>query len=231
MKRMKRIGILLSSAALLTILPVVMPAQGTNGTATFGGTVPTTFSMANTSNGSLAAAVGTFSTLTIGNDVLSSPTPLVFRLRSNAGYKLTAQVGSLVGMTDGAPSGVSNSLQAIKTGDIGLGFTSAIDRSGLSVVNGGPSPTRTDSIVTGFDVTAGWPAVTTGHTPAFTKTLHDIFGADTQILSGDRISASGDNSSSDNFLTVTVGVATLPQYMTPGAFSGTVTFTIAASGT
>jgi hypothetical protein len=228
---MKRISILLCLTAALTILPGIVLAQGTNGTGTFGGTVPTTFSIANTSNGSLATALGTFSTLTIGSDVLSAPTPLVFRLRSNAGYKLTAQVGSLVGMTDGAPSGVSNTLQAIKTGDIGFGFTSAVDRSGLSVVNGGASPTRTDSIVSGFDITAGWPAVSTGHTPAFTKTLHDIFGADTQILSGDRISASGDNSSGDNFLTVTVGIATLPQYMTPGAFSGTVTFTIAASGT
>ncbi|HXB72229.1 MAG TPA: hypothetical protein VNY05_28585 [Candidatus Acidoferrales bacterium] len=228
---MKRMSILLSASAVLAILPGIVLAQGTTGTGTFGGTVPTTFSIANTSNGSLAAALGTFGTLTIGKNVLSTPTPLAFRLRSNAGYKLTAQVGSLVGITDGAPSGVSTTLQAIKTGDIGIGFTTAVDRSGLSVVNGGASPTRTDSVVTGFDVTAGWPSVSTGHTPAFTKTLHDIFAADTQIMSGDRISASGDNSSSDNFLTVTVGVATLPQYLTPGDFSGTVTFTIAASGT
>ena len=228
---MKRMSILLSVAAVLAILPGIVLAQGASGTGTFGGTVPTTFSIANTSNGSLATALGTFGTLTIGKNVLSTPTPLAFRLRSNAGYKLTAQVGSLVGITDGGPSGVSTTLQAIKTGDIGIGFTTAVDRSGLSVVNGGASPTRTDSVVTGFDVTAGWPSVSTGHTPAFTKTLHDIFAADTQIMSGDRISASGDNSSSDNFLTVTVGIATLPQYLTPGDFSGTVTFTIAASGT
>jgi hypothetical protein len=228
---MKRLGILLSAAAVLAILPGIVLAQGTSGTGTFGGTVPTTFSIANTSNGSLATALGTFSTLTIGRNVLSTPTPLSFRLRSNAAYKLTAQVGSLVGITDGGPSGVSTTLQAIKTGDIGFGFTTAVDRSGLSVVGGGTSPTRTDSIVNGFDVIAGWPSVTTGHTPAFTKTLHDIYAADTQIMSGDRISASGDNSSGDNFLTVTVGIATLPQYMAPGDFSGTVMFTIAASGT
>jgi hypothetical protein len=228
---MKRTNILLPLAAVLAILPGLALAQGTSGTGTFGGTVPTTFSIANVSNGSLATALGTFSTLTIGKNALSSPTPLAFRLRCNAGYKLTAQVGSLVGITDGAASGVSTTLQAVKTGDIGFGFTAAIDRSGLSVVGGGASPTRTDTIVSGFDVNAGWPAVTTGHTPAFTKTLHDIFAADTQILSGDRISASGDNASADNFLTVTVGLAVLPQYMTPGDFSGTVTFTIAASGT
>ena len=225
---MKRFNILLPLAA---VLPGLVLAQGTSGTGTFGGTVPTTFSISSTSNGSLAAALGTFSTLTIGKNVLSSPTPLAFRLRCNATYKLTAQVGSLVGITDGAASGVSTTLQAIKTGDIGFGFTAAFDRSGLSVVGGGASPTRTDTIVSGFDVTAGWPAVSSGHTPAFTKTLHDIFATDTQVLSGDRISASGDNSSSDNFLLVTVGVSTLPQYLTPGDFSGTVTFTIAASGT
>jgi hypothetical protein len=228
---MKRITTtLLSIGAILVTLQGVIRAQGTSGTGTFGGTIPTTFSIANTSNGSLAAALGTFGTLTIGKNVLSSPTPLAFRLRSNATYKLTAQVGSLVGITDGSASGVSTTLQAIKTGDIGIGFTAAIDRSGLSVVGGGASPTRTDSIVTGFDVTAGWPSVSNGHTPAFTKTLHDIYAADTQIMSGDRISASGDNISSDNFLLVTVGVSTQPQYLTPADFSGVVTFTI-SSGT
>jgi hypothetical protein len=227
---MKRITILLSTATVLTILPGIVLAQGTSGTGTFGGTIPTTFSIANTSNGSLAAALGTFSTLTIGAGTLNAPTALAFRLRSNATYKLTAQVGSLVGMVDGTASAAGTTLQAIKTGDIGIGFRAAVDRSGASVVNGGGTPTRTDTIVSGFDVTGGWPSITNGHTPAFTKTLHDIFSTDTQILSGDRISASGDNISSDNFLTVTVGVATLPQYLTPGDFSGTVTFTI-ASGT
>src|ERR1700730_9984993 len=98
---MNRMSILLSVAAVLAILPGVVLAQGSSGTGTFGGTVPTTFSIANTSNGSLATALGTFSALTIGRNVLSTPTPLSFRLRSNAAYKLTAQVGSLVGITDG----------------------------------------------------------------------------------------------------------------------------------
>jgi hypothetical protein len=96
------------------------------------------------------------------------------------------------------------------------------------VVNGGAIPTRTDTIVTGFDATAGWPSITNGHTPSFTKTLHSIYGTDVQILSGDRISASGDDSSSDNFLLLTMGIAALPQYWSPSAgFSGSVTLTIA----
>ena len=40
---------------------------------------------------------------------------------------------------------------------------------------------------------------------------------------------SGDNGSDDNFIVLTMGVATLPQYLTPAAFGGTVTFTIAAN--
>jgi hypothetical protein len=227
---MKPIRIRLPLAALLAISPAIVLAQGTGGSGTFGGTVPTTFTITNITNGSLSAALGTFSTLTVGSGVLVSPTPLAFRLRSNAPYKLTAQVGSLVGFSDGTASAAGNTAQDIKTGDIGFGFTSSLDASGASVVGGGSgSITRTDTIVTGFDVHSGWPSVTDGHTPSFTKTLHDIFGSDTQILSGDRISASGDNSSSDNFLTVTMGLSTLPQYLTAATFSGTVTFTISST--
>jgi hypothetical protein len=228
---MKRISGWLSAAACLTIIPGVIQAQGTGGTGTFGGTVPATFSISDTSNNSLSAALGTFSTLTVGKGTLASPTALQFRLRSNANYKLTAQVGSLSGITDGTGTAPGNTAGSIQTGDIGFGFTAAIDASGASVVNGGATPTRTDTIVSGFDAHAGWPSVSDGHTPSFTKTLHDIYGSDVQILSGDRISASGDNSSDDNFLTVTMGLATLPQFLTTGTFSGTVTFTIASSGT
>jgi hypothetical protein len=78
-------------------------------------------------------------------------------------------------------------------------------------------------------VHTGWPTVT-GQFPNFVKTLHDIFGQDVQILSGPRISASGDNSSNDNSLTLTMGIAILPRYLSAGSFSGTLTFTIAASG-
>jgi len=209
-------------------IPGAIFAQGTTGTGTYSGTVPETYSISNTSDGNLAGTLGAFSTLTIGKGTLAAPTPLQIRLRSNHTYQITANASVTSGITDGAGSAVGTTAQAIKTGDIGFGFTAAIDKSGASVVNGGATPTRTDTIVSGFDASSGWPSVSNGHTPSFTKTLHDVYGADTQILSGDRISASGDNNSSDNFLLVTVGVATLPQYLTPGAFSGSVTFTIAA---
>jgi len=220
---------LLSLAALM-VVPGIVLAQDTTATGTLGGTVPTTVAISNLSNGNLAGALGTFGTLTIGKSTLITPTPLAFRMRGNAQYQLSADVTAMTGMTDGAATpDASTAAQAVKTGDIGFGFTAAIVKSGLSVVGGGSSPNRQDQIVTGYDVTGGWPATTDGHTPAFAKTLHDIYN-NTQILSGDRISASGDNSSDDNYLVVTLGVATLPQYLTPGAFSGTVTLTISSVG-
>jgi hypothetical protein len=223
---------LLGSAALM-MLPGIVLAQGTGGTGGFGGTVPTTFSITdNTSgNSTLAGTLGAFSTLSVGTGsslVSSNATPLTFRLRSNAAYKISAAVTSMTGMTDGTSSGASTTAQAIKTGDIGFGFTTAIDQTGLSVVGGGTSPSRTDSIVSGYDVTSGWASLSNGHTPSFTKTLHDIYSG-TQILSGSRISSNGDNTSDDNFLVITLGVATLPQFFTPAVFTGVVTLTIASN--
>jgi hypothetical protein len=217
--------------ACLTILPSVILAQGLGGGGAYGGSIPATFAITDNtgSNATLAGTFGDFGALTVGKaGMLNTATPLAFRLRSNAPYKLSAQVGSLVGMVDGTKSVPGIADQAIQTGDIGFGFTATVVQTGLSVSGGGTVPSRTDTIVDGFDVHAGWPTVSNGDTPAFKKTLNDIFTASTPILSGPRISTCGDNSSSDNFLVVTVGLATLPQYLTPATtFSGTVTFTIA----
>ncbi len=220
---MKRRIVQWGAFALMSVPGVVLAQTGG-----YSGTVPETYAITNTSNGTLAGTLGGFTTLTIGSGTLATPTALAFRIRSNAAYRVSANAAVTSGITDGAASAAGTTAQALKTGDIGFGFTSAIVQTGASVVNGGVTPSRTDTIHSGFDAISGWPSVTNGHTPSFGKTLHDIYGADTEILDGDRISASGDNSSSDNFLLVTVGVATLPQYLTAGAFSGTVTFTMAA---
>ena len=226
---MERIRNLFFVVAVLAILPGVVLAQGTTGTGTFGGFIQPAFTITATSNGVLATAMGAFGTLTVGQNSLTAPTPVAFRIRSNAPYKLLVQVGALVGITDGTAPGDGSTAGGLLTGDFGFGFTAPVDGSGNSVVGGGTSPSRVDTIVTGFDVHTGWPTVT-GQSPNFTKTLHDIYGQDVQILSGSRISASGDNSSNDNCLTVTVGIATLAQYLSAGSFSGTLTFTIVASG-
>jgi hypothetical protein len=226
---MERIHTLFLAGVLLGALPGVVTAQKTGGTGTFGGTIQPAFTISAIGNGVLAAAMGTFGTVTAGQSTLSAPAPVAFRVRSNAPYKLMVQVGDLVGMTDGVAASDGSTAQGMVTGNFGFGFTASVDPSGNSVVNGGASPTRVDTIVTGFDVHTGWPTVT-GQSPNFVKTLHDVFGQDVQILSGPRISASGNNSSDDNSLILTVGIAILPQYLSAGTFSGTLTFTIVASG-
>jgi hypothetical protein len=224
---MRRINTLFFAAVSLIGLPCTVPAQGV---ITFGGSVPAVCWIADTNNGTLAGVLGNFNTLTVGKGALNAPTPLAIRLRSNAPYLVTMQVGSLVGITDGPATSASRTTQAIKTGDIGIGIRS-VDVSLSRLVGGGPTPVRVDAIAAGFDVRSGWPGVHNGHTPAFKKTLHDIYGQDVQILSGPRISADGDNYSNNNFMTVMIGISTLPQYLTAEAFSGIVTLTIAPSGT
>jgi hypothetical protein len=223
---MRRVSTLFLVVIFLVALPVNILAQGD---ITFGGTVPAVCWITDISNGSLVGVLGDFSTLTVGKGVLKVPTPLAIRLRSNAPYKIMVQLGSLVGITDGLATPAGRTAQAIKTGDIGFGIT-AVDVSLSRVVGGGSTPIREDLIAAGFDARGGWSKVHNGHTPNFTKTLHDISATDTQILSGPRISADGDNNSNNNFLTVRVGITTLPQYLTAVSFSGIVTFTVAPSG-
>jgi hypothetical protein len=222
---MKKQRLALQAAFTLVVLPGVVLAQ--TGSGSFGGTVPTTYSITNASGGALSGTLGSWSTMTIGSGTVVAPTALAIQLRSNATYRLSANAAVTSGITDGTKTVASNTAGSITTGDIGFGITTSIGVSGASVVNGGGTPTRTDTITTGYDASSGFATASNGHTPSFTKTLHDIFGADTEFLIGDRISASGDNSSSDNFISLSVGVAALPQYWTPGAFSGTVTLTIA----
>ena len=213
-------------AALLVILPAAALAQGV---ITFGGSVPAVCWISDVSNGSLAGVLGNFGTLTPAKGTLTAPASLAIRLRSNAPYKLLVQVDSLVGIADGSASPPGAAPQVIKTGDIGFGIL-AVDVSLSRLVGGGSTPVRQDAITAGFDVHGGWPNTHNGHTPTFTKTLHDIHSAAIQVLSGPRISADGDNYSNNNFMTVTLGIATLPQYLTATSFSGVVTFTLAPSG-
>jgi hypothetical protein len=217
----------LFATAALVLLPGFVLAD-TTGTGTYDGRIPSTVAITNASNGNLAGTLGSFGTLTIGSGTLSTPPPLTLRLRSNVPYRLSAAVTAKTGMVNGPPSSeTAVTGQAMKTGDIGFGLTAAIDKSGSAVVSGGLSPHRTDTIASGYNVASGWPTPADGH-PGFSKTLYDI-NSGAQILSGSRISADGDNSSDDNFLTVTLGVAALPQYFTPGDFTGTVTLTLTAN--
>ena len=90
---------------------------------------------------------------------------------------------------------------------------------------------HTDTVVSLFNYGSGFPAVSNGLTPfvaGTNATLNDVT-ANTQILSGSRISAKGNISTNNNFVLLTLGIATLPQYFTPNTgLSTTVTLTIAA---
>lgn len=194
----------------------------TTGSVTVTGTNPAAVSITNTSdsNVSTTVALGTLTPATGG--ALTSGTFQV-RLRSNKGYVLSAQSTTLAFNGLGAAA----SGDTIALTDIGFGVT-AVANTGANVANSG---SRTDTVVNKFNYTSGFPAVTNGLTPfvaGTNGTLNDIT-ANTQILSGARISSKGNISTNNNFILVTLGLATLPQYFTPNTdFSTTVTLTVTA---
>ena len=228
--RTARFGLLVAVVLAATQIPVY------GQTITFNGSVPATYSMTDSSNATVALVDSTF-TGTIGQNTLIQATKVI-RLRSNDVYKLSAHVGSLSSIGTGVATVAStaNEASAIQIGDIGFGI-SAVDATGASVVltpgEGEAPAARTDTVAvtadTGPDFNYVAKTAVAGRmtTNPFPATLHDITSA-TQILSGDRISASGDNSSTDNFLGVSLKFGYLPQYFTvASAFSFVVTLTMA----
>jgi hypothetical protein len=209
--------------AFLAIAMMTAAAMAqTSGTATVTGTNPAAVSITNTSDGALSTtvALGTLTPATGGT--LTSGT-FQIRMRSSKAYVLSAQATSLsfngLGAADGGDT--------IAATDIGFGITT-LTNTGANVANTG---SRTDTIVSKFDYTGGFPAVTNGLTPfvaGTNGTLNDI-SANTQILSGSRISTKGNISTNNNFIAATLAVSTLPQYFTPNTdFSATITLTVTA---
>lgn len=221
------------------VLPVavVLAAQGLvwgQSTITFNGSVPQTFSILDSSDAALALTDTSF-TSAIGKNLLTEATKVI-HLRSNDVYKLSASVGGLSNIGTGVGAVEGKTAAAIQIGDIGFGI-SAIDATGNSVVKTGSGQgTRTDTVVTvpttGPDFNYVSKTAVDGRmtTNKWAATLHDVASA-TQVLSGDRISASGDNSSDDNFLAVSLKFGYLPQYFTvESAFTFVVTLTMAQGG-
>ena len=229
---MRKVRFALLAAAVLAATQIPVYGQ----TITFNGSVPETYSITDGSNADLALVDSTF-TGTIGQNTLIQATKVI-RLRSNDVYKLSAHVGSLSSIGTGVATVAStaNEASAIQIGDIGFGI-SAVTATGASVVKTTVDEvtSRTDTIAvtadTGPDFNYASSAAAAGRmiTHPFPATLHDITAAAVQILGGDRISASGDNSSTDNFLGVTLTFGYLPQYFTPGNFTFVVTLTMAAA--
>jgi hypothetical protein len=210
----------LLTAGILVLLAPAAFAQ-TSGTITITGTTPEAFSLTNTSEGTLSSTV-TLGTLTPGTGQTTAA--LVtgsadVRLRSNKLYKVTATAGALSITSPGSTDGGST----IAASDIGFGITS-ITATGANV-----AASHSDTITAGYDVSGGWPAPTNGLTPTFGKTLADIT-AGTQVLNGTRISAKGNLTTDNNFITVRFSAATMPQFFTPnGGFSSVITLTIASN--
>ena len=192
----------------------------TTGTITLTGSTPTAVSVTNASDGTLSSTVSLGSlTPAVGSTLMTSTVQA--RLRSNKAYTLSAQAASLSISSPAAADGGAS----ISMGDIGFGIT-AIDATGTNVATG-----HSDTIASLFNYSSGFPAVTNGLTPfasGTNGTLNDLT-SNTQVLSGTRISSKGNLSTNNNFVLVTFGIATLPQYFTPNSgFSTTVTLTIAA---
>jgi hypothetical protein len=193
----------------------------TTGTITVSGTDPEAFSITNTSNAQLSATVilGTLNPATGGT--LSTGSTQI-RLRSNKAYKLSAATTSLSFTSAGSNDGGD----PLALTDFGFGISS-IDATGANVAN-----SSGHTIVSLYDYDPRTVSVTNGLTPfvpSTNGTLNDIAGSGAQILSGPRISALGNISTDNNFILVTLAVATLPQYFTPNqGFSTTVTLTIAS---
>ena len=214
-KTMKR----LFTFAIVMLFAKTVLAQ-TTGTITLTGSTPTAVSVTNASDGTLSSTVSLGSlTPAVGSTLMTSTVQA--RLRSNKAYTLSAQAASLSISSPAAADGGAS----ISLGDIGFGIT-AIDATGTNVATG-----HSDTIASLFNYSSGFPAVTNGLTPfasGTNGTLNDLT-SNTQVLSGTRISSKGNLSTNNNFVLVTFGVATLPQYFTPNSgFSTTVTLTIAA---
>ena len=234
--------------ALAVFSPALFAQAGNPGTGTvsFSTSVPTTYYISTTANGDLvggvsALSLGTSGSLVIGKGSAALVTKeITVNLRSNDTYKLYARFASGgAAMSDGATTAVGNAANAIKTGDIGFGIHAIGETSGASVVK--VTGTRSDAITTGYNCAASgtgstpFAANSNGHglnTNADTgpMTFHEIYGDSgigVVVLAGDRISASGDNTSTDNFITVQLQIAAQPQYWTPAAtVTGTVYLTL-----
>lgn len=192
----------------------------TSGSITVTATTPDAFSITD-EGGNIVSSTIELGTLTPSKDSALVTKTQGVRLRSNRAYKLTAQTATLT-FTD------SDGGKPLTLSDIGFGIT-AITKGGdgLNVASG-----HTDTVIDDYDIAKyGWPTVTNGVTPSFRRTLNDIAAtAGVQVLSGTRISARGNLATDNNYMLITFGVATLPQYFTPNSsLSATITLTIAGN--
>ena len=211
----------MKTTLLLIVVVFLMSAAAfaqTSGNITVSGTTPEAFSITDTTDGTVTSSI-VLGTLTPSNNGTLAQNTAQVRLRSNKAYKVTAQASALNFSNAGSVDGGA----ALALTDVGFGITN-ISAAGANVATG-----HTDTIATGYDVSGGWPTPANGLTPTFGKTLNDITTG-VQVLNGTRISARGNLATNNNFVLVTFGAATLPQFFTPNTgFSTTITLTISGN--
>jgi hypothetical protein len=219
---MKNARLALTIIALVALSQVAM-AQ-TSGIITLNATVPDAFSFTNTSNGSIGTVTVNLGSLAVPlSPAMVTDASTILRLRSNKAYKVMAAASA-----PGAPSGTPDGGDTMLLKDIGFGIT-AIGNNGTGNLATG----QTNTIATNQDYTGGnWPPAVPadGLTPfgavANKGSLNEV-ASSTQILSGSRISKRGNVVTTDNYITITLGFAVLPQYFTPDTgFTTNVTLTM-----
>ena len=210
----------ISLAAIVIMCALAVSAQ-TTGTITVSGSQPAACSLTNSSDTALSSTIALGAMTPAANNTLVTGTA-VTHLRSNKAYVVSAQATAL----SFTGAGIADGGNAMALSDIGFGLT-AVDATATNVAS-----SHTDTIVAGppsFDYTGGWTAAANGLTPfvgGTNSTLNDIT-ANTQVLSGTRLSKKGNIATNNNAVVATFGVATLPQYFTPNTtFSSTVTLTM-----
>lgn len=174
-----------------------------------------------TSNGMLSAVVSF--TVTPGTSNTPSAHTVSFRIRCAdiSGYRVTASA-----IFSAVPSAPADGGATLAASDIGVGITS-VDTSNSQVIK-----PRTDTIAFGFGYDPGAVSAPNGLTPytgraAGQATVADLVASPgTTVLSGDRIAASENPNDPNNYITVTVNLALLPQYFTPGTFTVVLTLSI-----
>ena len=196
---------------LLWILPICMSRLAFSQT--------TSDRVTNTSDGVLTAIVA-LGTLTPAKTTSVNSASVQFRVRCKqaVGYRLDASATFAV-INTGLPAG-GNSISA---SDIGVGISSIVYASGVDFP-------RTDTIASGFNYNPASVSASNGLTPfggmaSGRATLADLVSRSVKLLSGPRIDHQANNSNADYYqVTMTFGV--LPQYFTPGTFSGVITLTV-----
>jgi hypothetical protein len=121
------------------------------------------------------------------------------------------------------PLAVTAGGATISASDIGVGITSIVAQSGTNMP-------RADVIASGFNYDPGAVTAVNGMTPFSgasmgRATLADL-AVSRRVLNGNRIAGNINAGGPNNYLTVTMRFAVLPQYFTPANFTAVVTLTI-----